>query len=385
MDFKANSLRLHSYLKGKIGIRNKMDVRTQEHLSLVYSPGVAAPCLEIAKNPEAVWEYTLKSNSVVIVSDGSAVLGLGNIGAEAAIPVMEGKAMLFRQFGRLNTQNASEIVETVRRIAPVFGGVNLEDIAAPRSFEVEERLQDLGIPVFHDDQHGTAIVVLGALINACKAVGKRLEDLSVVINGAGAAGIAIARLLRCVDHGDVDACIPVKEMVLCDTKGIIHRGRDHLNEAKKKALVFTNPNNKKGNLRDAIKGTDVFIGVSQGNLLTTEDIRTMAKDSIIFALANPNPEIMPEAAYAGGAAIVGTGRSDLPNQVNNVLGFPGIFRGALDARAKRITPKMKLAAAIAISECILQPTADMIIPPALNQEVAYKVAIAVKNAALEDS
>ncbi|MCH2042672.1 MAG: NADP-dependent malic enzyme [Saprospiraceae bacterium] len=391
MDFKEDSLKLHSYLKGKIGIRNKMDVRTQEHLSLVYSPGVAAPCMAIAENPDSVWEYTLKSNSVAIVSDGSAVLGLGNIGAEASIPVMEGKAMLFRQFGRINafpicldTQDTDEIVETVRRIAPVFGGVNLEDIAAPRSFEVEERLQDLGIPVFHDDQHGTAIVVLGALINACKVVGKRLEDLSVVINGAGAAGIAIAKLLRCVDHGDVEACIPVREMVLCDSKGIIHRDRTNLNSAKKKTLVFTNPNNKQGNLQDAIKGADVFIGVSQGNLLTTEDIKTMAKDSIIFALANPTPEIMPDAAYAGGAAIVGTGRSDLPNQVNNVLGFPGIFRGALDARAKRITPKMKLAAAIAISECIMQPTADMIIPPALNQEVAYKVAIAVKNAALEE-
>ncbi|WMX15390.1 MULTISPECIES: NADP-dependent malic enzyme [unclassified Aureispira] len=392
MDYFEESLHLHRYLKGKIGIRNKMDVRTQEHLSLVYSPGVAAPCLEIQKNPESVWDYTMKSNSVAIVTDGSAVLGLGNLGAEASIPVMEGKAMLFRRFGRINafpicldTQNVDEIVETVRRIAPVFGGVNLEDIAAPRSFEVEERLQDLGIPVFHDDQHGTAIVVLGALINAAKLVGKRLEDLSVVINGAGAAGIAIAKLLRCVDHGaDNSLCIPVKDMIICDSKGIVHKDRDNLNDAKKQALGFTNLNHKKGSLKDALVGADVFIGVSMGNLLTKEDVQTMAKDAIIFALANPTPEIMPEEAYKGGAAIVGTGRSDLPNQVNNVLGFPGIFRGALDARAKQITPNMKLAAAYAIAESISSPSKDMIIPPALDEIVAYKVAKAVKEAALKD-
>jgi malate dehydrogenase (oxaloacetate-decarboxylating) len=304
---------------------------------------------------------------------------------------MEGKAMLFRRFGGINafpicldTQNTDEIVETVRRIAPVFGGVNLEDIAAPRSFEVEERLQDLGIPVFHDDQHGTAIVVLGALINAAKLVNKPLEELKVVINGAGAAGIAIARLLRCIEHESNVACIPVKEMILCDSKGIIHRGRTNLNEHKIKTLTFTNPNNVEGSLKDAIVNADVFIGVSQGNLLTAEDIKTMAKDSIIFALANPVPEIMPEEAYKGGAAIVGTGRSDLPNQVNNVLGFPGIFRGALDARAKQITPKMKLAAAYAIAGSISQPTREMIIPPALNEIVAYKVAEAVRKAALEE-
>jgi malate dehydrogenase (oxaloacetate-decarboxylating) len=392
MDYFEESLHLHRYLKGKIGIRNKMDVRTQEHLSLVYSPGVAAPCLEIQKNPEAVWDYTMKSNCVAIVTDGSAVLGLGNLGAAASIPVMEGKAMLFRRFGGidafpicLDTQDVDEIVETVRRIAPVFGGINLEDIAAPRSFEVEERLQDLGIPVFHDDQHGTAIVVLGALINASKLVGKRLEDLSVVINGAGAAGIAIAKLLRCVDHGDNDSvCTPVKEMIICDSKGIVHRDRDNLNDAKKKALTFTNLNNKKGSLKDALVGADVFVGVSMGNLLVADDIKTMAKDSIIFALANPTPEIMPEEAYKGGAAIVGTGRSDLPNQVNNVLGFPGIFRGALDARATQITPNMKLAAAYAIAESISSPSRDMIIPPALDEIVAYKVAKAVKEAALKE-
>ena len=389
MDYYQDSLNLHRYLKGKIGIRNKMDVRTSEHLSLVYSPGVAAPCLEIAKNPDAVWDYTLKSNSVAIVSDGSAVLGLGNIGAEASIPVMEGKAMLFRRFGRinafpicLNTQDVDEIVETVRRISPVFGGVNLEDIAAPRSFEVEARLQDLGIPVFHDDQHGTAIVVLGALLNAAKLVGKKMEDLKVVINGAGAAGIAIARLLRCVEHHDASACIPVRNMIICDSKGIINKNRTNLNDAKQKTLGFSNFSNQEGTLYDAIVDADVFIGVSQGNLLTAEHVQTMAKDAIIFALANPEPEIMPEEAYKGGAAIVGTGRSDLPNQVNNVLGFPGIFRGALDARAKQITPNMKLAAAIAIADSIQNPTPEMIIPPALDEVVAFKVAQAVKKAAL---
>lgn len=391
MDYNEESLNLHRYLKGKIGIRNKMDVRTKEHLSLVYSPGVAAPCLAIAKDPEKVWEYTIKSNCVAIVTDGSAVLGLGNIGAAASIPVMEGKAMLFRRFGNINafpicldTQDVDEIVETVRRIAPVFGGINLEDIAAPRSFEVEARLQDLGIPVFHDDQHGTAIVVLGALINASKLVNKPMSELKVVINGAGAAGIAIARLLRCVEHNDSSTCTPVKEMIICDSKGIIHKGRTNLNDEKQRSLAYSNPNNIEGTLKDAIKDADVFIGVSQGNLLVADDIKTMAKDSIIFALANPEPEIMPEEAYKGGAAIVGTGRSDLPNQVNNVLGFPGIFRGALDARAKRITPNMKLAAAKAIAESIDKPTRDMIIPPALDEVVAFRVAKAVEAAAKED-
>ncbi len=391
MDYNEESLNLHRYLKGKIGIRNKMDVRTKDHLSLVYSPGVAAPCLAIAKDPEKVWEYTIKSNCVAIVTDGSAVLGLGNIGAAASIPVMEGKAMLFRRFGNINafpicldTQDVDEIVETVRRIAPVFGGINLEDIAAPRSFEVEARLQDLGIPVFHDDQHGTAIVVLGALINAAKLVNKPMSELKVVINGAGAAGIAIARLLRCVEHNDNSICTPVNEMIICDSKGIIHKGRTNLNDEKQRSLTYSNPNNIEGTLKDAIKDADVFIGVSQGNLLVADDIKTMAKDSIIFALANPEPEIMPEEAYKGGAAIVGTGRSDLPNQVNNVLGFPGIFRGALDARAKRITPNMKLAAAKAIAESIDTPTQDMIIPPALDEVVAFRVAKAVEAAAKED-
>jgi malate dehydrogenase (oxaloacetate-decarboxylating) len=366
-------------------------VRTSEHLSLVYSPGVAAPCQEIARNPEAVWEYTMKGNTVAIISDGSAVLGLGNIGAAAAIPVMEGKAMLFRRFGGIDafpicidSQDTDDIVRTIRNIAPVFGGINLEDISAPRSFEIEERLQDLGIPVFHDDQHGTAVVVLAALINSAKILNRKLEDLSVVINGSGAAGIAIARLLRCIDNKDNTACIPVKEIILCDTKGIIHADRADLTPAKRATLVYTNPNNKKGTVQEALVGADVFIGVSSANILTAEDISKMAKDSIIFALANPTPEIMPDEAYKGGAAIVGTGRSDFANQVNNVLGFPGIFRGALDARAKTITPKMKLAAAYAIASCIQFPERNMIIPPALNEEVAYRVAEAVRKAALEE-
>jgi malate dehydrogenase (oxaloacetate-decarboxylating) len=391
MDYSSESLQLHRLLKGKISIRNKMDVRTSEHLSLVYSPGVAAPCLEIAENPEKVWEYTLKSNCVAIVSDGSAVLGLGNIGAAASIPVMEGKAMLFRQFGHINafpicldTQDTDEIVETIRRIAPVFGGINLEDIAAPRSFEIEERLQDLGIPVFHDDQHGTAIVVLAALINASKVIGKKLSDLKVVINGAGAAGVAIARLLRCIDNEDNTSCTPVKEAILCDSKGILCSKRDDMNASKLATLSYTNPNDISGTVYDALVGADVFIGVSVGEMMTAEHVKTMAKDPIIFACANPIPEIMPDEAYKGGAAIVGTGRSDLPNQVNNVLGFPGIFRGALDAKAKRITPKMKLAAAYAIAECMPIPTHDMIIPPALNEMVAFKVAEAVRKVALEE-
>lgn len=390
MDYFKESLNLHKRLKGKIRVQGKMDVRTKEDLSLVYSPGVAEPCRAIANDPEAVWDYTIKGNTVAIVSDGSAVLGLGNIGAKAAIPVMEGKAMLFKRFAGidafpicLDTQDTDKIVESVKLIAPVFGGVNLEDISAPRSFEVESRLQDLGIPVFHDDQHGTAIVVLAALLNAAKVIGKSISKLSVVINGSGAAGIAIARLLRCVDNDERDHCMEVNEIVVCDSKGIIHRDRENLNDAKQELLNYSNPSNKKGSLKDALEGADVFIGVSVGDILKAEDIEKMADDAIVFAIANPIPEIMPEEAYKGGATIVGTGRSDLPNQVNNVLGFPGIFRGALDARAKRITPRMKLAAAYAIADCVPYPTKNMVIPPSLSEEVAWKVAGAVKKAASE--
>lgn len=390
MDYYKDSLFLHEKLRGKIGTKVKMNVRTKDDLSLVYSPGVAEPCRKIAENKDDVYKYTMKGNTVAIVSDGTAVLGLGNIGPEASIPVMEGKAMLFKKFADIDafpiclaTTDVEEIIQTVRNIAPVFGGVNLEDISAPRSFEIEQRLQDLGIPVFHDDQHGTAIVVLAALINACKVVGKKLEDLNVVINGAGAAGIAIAKLLRCIGS-EGEYCIPVKSIMLCDSKGIISRNRTNLNDAKKAVLSFSNFENKDGSIQDAIVGADVFIGVSIGNLLTADDILTMAKDAIVFGLANPTPEIMPEEAYKGGAAIVGTGRSDMPNQVNNVLGFPGIFRGALDARAKIISPKMKLAAAHAIANSVRNPSAENIIPSALNEKVAYEVAYAVKEVALDE-
>ncbi|MFQ5446554.1 MAG: NADP-dependent malic enzyme [Saprospiraceae bacterium] len=389
MDYYKESLILHKRLKGKIRVTPKIDVRTNEDLSLVYSPGVAEPCREIAKNPEAVYDYTIKCNTVAIVTDGSAVLGLGNIGAKAALPVMEGKALLFKRFANIDafpicvdSQEVDKIVETVRLISPVFGGINLEDIAAPRSFEVEERLQDLGIPVFHDDQHGTAIVVLAALINAAKLVGKSLFQLKVVINGSGAAGIAIAKLLRCVGHENTSSCVAVKDVILCDSKGIISRGRADLNPAKQEALSFSNSESKSGKLHDALVGADVFIGVSVGNILDRNDIRTMAKDPIIFGLANPVPEIMPEEAFAGGAAIVGTGRSDLPNQVNNVLGFPGIFRGALDARAMHITSAMKLAAANAIADHLPNPTKNCIIPATLDESVAWRVADAVREAAL---
>ncbi|WP_225036409.1 NADP-dependent malic enzyme [Winogradskyella sp. SM1960] len=385
-DFNKESLELHRQYKGKIEVVSKIDVNTTDDLSRVYSPGVAAPCLAIADNVEDAYNLTIKGNTIAVVTDGTAVLGLGNIGPEAAIPVMEGKAMLFKKFANvdafpicLNTTVASEIIETVKRIAPVFGGVNLEDISAPRSFEIENALQDLGIPVFHDDQHGTAIVALAGILNSCKVLGKSISDLKIVINGAGAAGIAISRLLRCISI-DPDVCIPVKQILVCDSKGIIHKNRTDLNPVKIELLKYSNPENVEGKLKDAIQGADVFIGVSVANILTAEDVKTMAKDPVIFALANPNPEIMPEEALKGGAAIIATGRSDYPNQVNNVLAFPGIFRGALDCRAKRITPKMKIAAAYAIADCVITPDREHIIPKSLNNQIASKVAEAVKGA-----
>ncbi len=391
IDYFKESLLLHKRLKGKIMITPKIDVQTKDQLSLVYSPGVAEPCMEIHRNPESVWDYTIKNNTVAVVSDGSAVLGLGNIGARAAIPVMEGKALLFKRFANIDafpicidTQDVDKIVETVRLIAPVFGGINLEDIAAPRSFEIEARLQNLGIPVFHDDQHGTAIVVLAALLNASKVIGKPLSEMKVVINGAGAAGIAIARLLKSIDYQGDDYKVYVDDIIICDTHSIIHQARTDLNTAKQAALHFTNRHNVQGTLQDALHEADVFIGVSVGDLLKTGDIQLMKKDSIIFALANPISEIMPDAAYRGGAAIVGTGRSDLPNQVNNVLGFPGVFRGALDARATRISPAMKMAAAFTIAECVPKPNRNLIIPPSLDEQVAWRVAAAVKAAALSE-
>jgi malate dehydrogenase (oxaloacetate-decarboxylating) len=389
MDYFKESLTLHKKHRGKISVEAKVPAATKDDLSLAYSPGVAAPCLEIHKEPEAAYLYTIKGNTVAIVSDGSAVLGLGNIGALASIPVMEGKAMLFKTFAGidgfpicLDTQDTEEIIRTVKLIAPVFGGINLEDISAPRCFEIERRLQDIGIPVFHDDQHGTAVVAYAALLNAAQLVQKKLSDMRVVINGSGAAGGAIAQLLR--GNGNSDPNFePVKDVIMCDTKGIIHRDRADLTDIKKEFLTYTNINNMKGGLRDAMKGADVFIGVSVANLLSPEDIRLMNRDAIIFALANPVPEIMPEEAYEGGAAIVGTGRSDLPNQINNVLGFPGIFKGALEAKAKRVTMEMKIAAAKAIAQCVEHPNREMIVPSPLDLSVPKAVAKAVKQAAYD--
>jgi malate dehydrogenase (oxaloacetate-decarboxylating) len=392
MDYFEQSLFLHEKLRGKIRIQPKMDIQSKEDLSLLYSPGVAEPCLRIAENPQDVWKYTIKRNTVAVVSDGSAVLGLGNIGAAASIPVMEGKAMLFKKFAGidafpicLDTQDTEKLIETIRFIAPVFGGINLEDISAPRCFEIEDRLQDLGIPVFHDDQHGTAVVVLAGIINACKLLNKELKDLKIVINGAGAAGIAIAKLLRSATAAAAnDPGLSVKEVILCDTKGIVHKDRDDLNDTKRGILSWTNPNNAKGTVQEALKDADVFIGVSQANLLTADDIRTMNKDAVIFALANPIPEIMPDEALKGGAAIVGTGRSDLPNQINNVLAFPGIFRGALDGHAKRITTAMKLAAAYAIANSVYNMALDKVVPSTLNLRVAHEVSLAVQEAITDD-
>lgn len=389
-DYSRESLALHEKLEGKITVELKTTLENKNDLTLCYSPGVAEPVRQIANDEEKVWDLTIKSNTVAIISDGSAILGLGNLGAEAAIPVMEGKAMLFKRFAGLNafpiclaTQDTEEIIRTIINIAPVFGGINLEDISSPRCFEIEDRLQTLGIPVFHDDQHGTAIVALAALFNACKLFKKDFGSLKVVINGAGAAGLAITKLISCNDL-ETDVCTPVKEIIMCDTKGIIHKGRPDLNDIKRDVLKYTNKDNIKGTLKDAIKDADVFIGVSQGDILSAEDISTMNKNAIILALANPTPEIAPEIAYKGGAGVVGTGRSDLPNQVNNVLAFPGIFKGALAVRAKRITNRMKIAAAYAIADCVEKIERDCIIPNALDFGVADKVAEAVMKAYKED-
>ncbi len=382
-DIYQRSAIIHEQLRGKIGITGKMPVDNRTDLSLAYTPGVARPCELIAADASLASELTIKRNTVAVVSDGSAVLGLGNIGPAAAIPVMEGKALLFKEFANIDawpicvaTQDAQEIIETVRRIAPVFGGVNLEDISAPRCFEIEDALQDLGIPVFHDDQHGTAIVLLAALLNAAKVTGREPESLRVVINGAGAAGTAIAKLLRCVGH-DPNVCVPVQDVIVCDSKGAIHRDRQDLTDEKRKLLTYTNRDNKSGLLDEIIVGTDAFIGVSKANLLTRENIRTMNDDAIVLAMANPIPEIMPDEAKAGGAAVVGTGRSDFPNQVNNLLAFPGIFRGALNAKAARITDTMKITAAHELARLVREPTADRILPDPLDRAVAPSIAEAV--------
>lgn len=389
-DIYKESVKLHERLRGKTDIINKMDVNSKEDLSLLYSPGVAEPCLEIQRNPERAYDLTIKSNTIAVITNGTAVLGLGDIGALASLPVMEGKAMLFKKFADVNAfpicidcNDSTQLIDTIRRISPVFGGINLEDIKAPESFIVEEALQDLGIPVFHDDQHGTAIVTLAALINAVKVVGKPINELKVVINGAGAAGIAIAKLLRCFRINS-ELCVSVKQLIVADSKGAIHRFRGDLNKAKTELIKYSNFDDVDGGIHDIIKGADVFIGVSKGGILTREDIENMAENPIIFAMANPEPEIMPEEAFAGGAAIMGTGRSDFPNQINNVLAFPGIFKGALKARAKTISTEMKLAAAYAIANSVENPTAEMVIPSALDTSLAQRVADAVEQAVYDE-
>lgn len=381
-DYAAASVTLHAKHKGKLEVKSVVPVADRDDLSTVYTPGVAAPCLEIAKNPALARTLTIKGRTVAVVTDGSAVLGLGDIGPLAAIPVMEGKALLFKEFAgldafpiALDVHDADGIVDAVKRLAPVFGGINLEDIAAPKCFEVERRLvEELDIPVFHDDQHGTAIVVLAGLFNALAVVGKRLEDARIAFSGAGAAGASVARLLRAAG---------AMRIVMTDSKGVISRERSDLDDSKRELLSWTNHDDVRGGIADAVKDADVFVGLSKADLLSGEMVRTMAPKAIIFAMANPTPEIMPDEAKAAGAAVVATGRSDFPNQVNNLLAFPGVFRGVFDAGARRITEKMKLAAARALAAAVPEPTAERIIPNPLDKGVAMIVAKAVAEAADE--
>lgn len=382
MDYNQLSLKMHEENSGKVEVISKVKIKDRDDLSTAYTPGVAEPCRKIRDNKEDVYKYTCKSNMVAVVSDGTAVLGLGDIGPEAAIPVMEGKAILFKEFGGvdafpicLDTKDVDEIVETVKRIAPVFGGINLEDISAPRCFEVERRLkEELDIPVFHDDQHGTAIVVSAGLLNAVKLVGKKFEEVNVVINGAGSAGISICKLLLQLGIGNA---------VLVDKNGALCPGEDWMNPAQAAMAEITNKDKQRGNLAEIMKGKDVFIGVSAPNIVTAEMVSTMANDAIVFAMANPTPEIMPEEAKKGGARVMATGRSDYPNQINNVLVFPGIFRGALDARATGITEEMKMAAAKAIASIVSDEelNEEYIIPGAFDERVAKVVAKAVADEA----
>ncbi|WP_346887502.1 malic enzyme-like NAD(P)-binding protein [Clostridium sp. UBA1056] len=384
MNYFEESLKLHEEKVGKLEVISKVKVRTREDLSLAYTPGVAEPCRRIHENEEDVYKYTSKGNLVAVVTDGTAVLGLGDIGPKAGLPVMEGKAILFKEFADVDafpiclaTKDVDEIVRTVKLIAPGFGGINLEDIGAPRCFEIEERLKsELDIPVFHDDQHGTAIVVLAGLINALKVVGKKIEDIKVVVNGPGAAGTAIVKLL--LSSG-------VKNIIACDKLGTLYRGNENLDEAKRGLAKITNPDNVQGTLADAMVGADVFIGVSAPGVVSQDMVRSMNKDSILFAMANPTPEIMPEEAKTAGARVIGTGRSDFPNQINNVLAFPGIFRGALDVRAKEINEEMKIAAAYAIASMIKDEdlNENNVIPYALDRTVAANVSEAIKKAARE--
>lgn len=377
-DYAALSIEAHRKVRGKISIESKLPLKTKDDLSIAYTPGVAEPCKEIAKNVEMAYEYTAKGNLVAVVSDGSAVLGLGKIGPEASLPVMEGKAVLFKNFAGvdavpivLSSQDTEEIIATVKAIAPTFGGINLEDISAPRCFEIEERLKrELPIPVFHDDQHGTAIVTLAGMINSCRLTQRNLKDLSVVINGAGAAGVAIAKLLFAAG---------VEDVMMCDSKGIIHNGRMDLNPVKQKMAAITNCNQRTGVLADAVKESDIFIGVSAPGVLTPDMVQTMAPDPIIFAMANPTPEIMPDEARSAGAYIIATGRSDFPNQINNVLAFPGLFRGALDSRISSLTTNMFIKVAEAIADCVQDLSVDQIIPSPFDVHVPEKVAEAVRN------
>ncbi len=384
-NLRKQALYIHRRNSGKISVHSKVPVENPDDLSLAYSPGVAEPCQEIYNKSEMVYEYTSKGNLVAVVSDGTAVLGLGNIGPEASMPVMEGKAVLFKSFAGvdafpicLDTTDVDKVVETVKMISPTFGGINLEDIAAPNCFIIEERLKkELDIPVFHDDQHGTAIVTLAGLINALKLVNKSMEQIRVVANGAGAAGIAIVKLLL---------SLGVKDIIMCDSKGTIYQGRSHgMNAIKEEIAKITNHRQVKGNLAEALKGADVFIGVSVAGALTPKMVRSMNRDPIIFAMANPTPEIMPQEAYLAGARVVGTGRSDFPNQVNNVLAFPGIFRGALDVRARQINEEMKIAAVYAIANLISEHELrfDYVIPGPFDSRVAPHVARAVAKAAIE--
>ena len=376
-DYAALSIKAHKEFRGKIEISSKMPLETKYDLSIAYTPGVAAPCMEIARDEKMAYEYTSKGNTIAVISDGSAVLGLGNIGAPASMPVMEGKCVLFKKFANvdaipiiLDTQDTEEIIRTVKMIAPSFGGINLEDIAAPQCFEIEDRLKkECNIPVMHDDQHGTAIVTLAGLINANRVTGRQMKDLSVVINGAGAAGIAIIKLLQ---------YLGVQNVIMVDSKGIIYEGRDGLNPIKEQMAKITNRMLRKGSLADAMAGSDVFIGVSAPGVLTKEMVLSMKKDPIIFAMANPIPEIMPDEAREAGARFIATGRSDFPNQINNVLAFPGLFRGALDCRAKNFTRGMYVAAAQAIADSIENPSEDLIIPSPFQKDVPFKVAEAVK-------
>lgn len=382
MGIKEIALQKHEQWQGKIEVTCRAQLETKEDLSIAYTPGVAEPCLKISENTDLSYTYTRRGNMVAVVTDGTAVLGLGDIGPEAGMPVMEGKCVLFKRFGGVDafplcvrSKNVDDIVNTVKLIAGSFGGVNLEDISAPRCFEIERRLkEECDIPIFHDDQHGTAVVCLAAIINALKLVNKKMEDLSVVVNGSGAAGIAITKLL--MSRG-------LKKVILCDTKGAIYDGRDGLNEIKQEMAKISNLDKIKGGLEEVIKGADVFIGVSAAGVLTPEMVKAMAKDPIVFAMANPVPEIMPEEAKAAGVKIMGTGRSDFANQINNVLAFPGIFRGALDVRASEINDEMKIAAAQAIADVIPEHelSEDYIIPDSFNEKVAPAVAKAVSEAA----